>query len=413
MSENFIRAALDFEIVQGLLTFATYITLMFPDLSYILHYFFGTMPDNGFSIVKTFGLLLAMAILTAAWILNKELIRKEEEGLMQPVKTKVTVGAPASPMELLVNAVFGFILGFKVPYAIAHWDAMKADAAGVILSGQGTWLWGIVGALVFAGYKYWEKYRERLPKPEVKEINVYPHDRIGDITILAAVTGVIGAKIFAILEDPSSFLTDPAGTFFSGSGMAIYGGLILPFLFFPWYLKRYKIPFLHFLDAIAPALIVAYGVGRLGCHFSGDGDWGIVNAAAQPSWWFLPDWLWAFDYPNNVLNEGVAIDGCTWKYCNRLAEGVYPTPVYETIMALLIGAFLWAIRKKVRIAGMLFFIYLIFNGVERFFIESIRVNVRYNFLGIQPTQAEIIAVITFVIGVIGCLVLWQRKRKSV
>ena len=59
---------------------------------------------------------------------------------------------------------------------------------------------------------------------------IYPHDRIGDLTMIAAVTGIIGAKIFAILEDPSDFMTDPLGTFFSGSGLAIYGGLICGFL---------------------------------------------------------------------------------------------------------------------------------------------------------------------------------------
>lgn len=70
--------------------------------------------------------------------------------------------------------------------------------------------------------------------------------------------------------------------------------------------------------------------------FSGDGDWGIA-AAAQPEWWFLPDWLWSYDYPNNVAQDGVEMAGCEYTYCRRLEPAVYPTSVYETIMAFLVG----------------------------------------------------------------------------
>ncbi|MDV7390741.1 prolipoprotein diacylglyceryl transferase, partial [Arthrospira platensis SPKY1] len=101
--------------------------------------------------------------------------------------------------------------------------------------------------------------------------------------------------------------------------------------------------------------MIAYGIGRLGCHFSGDGDWGIV-AAAQPEWWFLPDWLWAYDYPNNVAQDGVPIEGCEFQYCRRLDPPVYPTPLYETFMAFIIGGFLWLMRRRMPAAGMLFFL---------------------------------------------------------
>ena len=50
-------------------------------------------------------------------------------------------------------------------------------------------------------------------------------------------------------------------------------------------------------------MMLAYGVGRLGCHFSGDGDWGDPNRFEKPLS-ILPDWLWAYRYPNNVINEG-------------------------------------------------------------------------------------------------------------
>ena len=382
---------------------------MYPDLSYLFHDLFGSQPDNWTSIFKTFGLLLVISILAAAYILWRELRRKKEEGIFQGEKTKTVEGSPASTSELISNGIFGFIVGFKLVYLFLHFGEFQADAAGVLLSTKGTWWAGLLFGLVFAGIRFWEKNRKKLPKPVEKTVLLYPHDRIGDITIWAAVSGIVGAKVFAILEDIPSFMADPLGTFFSGSGLAIYGGLIGGFLGVAWYLRQHKIPFWPIADAVAPALMIAYGIGRLGCHFSGDGDWGVA-AAAQPGWWFLPDWLWSYDYPNNVAQDGVPIEGCEFQYCRRLQPGVYPTALYETVMAFLIGGFLWLIRKRMPVAGMLFFVYLILNGVERFLIEKIRVNIRYDLFGLNPTQAELIAVLFFLIGAIGLFVLW-RKRK--
>jgi prolipoprotein diacylglyceryltransferase len=384
---------------------------MYPDLSYLFHDLFGTEPDNWTSIFKTFGLLLVIAILVAAYILYSELKRKSTEGLFPPIKATIKEGEGPSTGEIISNALFGFILGFKVLYAIQHFPEFQANPADIILSSKGNWIGGIVGALAFGGYRWWDKNRRKLPEPKITNTEIFPHDLIGDITILAAISGLIGAKVFALVEDLPSFFEDPLGTFFSGSGLAIYGGLIGGFIGVSIYLRKRKIPIIHVLDAVAPALIIAYGIGRLGCHFSGDGDWGIVNTLAQPSWWFLPDWLWAFDYPQNVLREGVSIPGCEAKYCTRLEPKVFPTPIYETTMAFIIGGILWALRKRITIPGILFFIYLIFNGVERFLIEKIRVNDKYEVLGIQSTQAEFIATILFLIGVAGCLVLWRRHRQ--
>ncbi len=154
------------------------------------------------------------------------------------------------------------------------------------------------------------------------------------------------------------------------------------------------------MDAVAPALMLAYGVGRLGCHVSGDGDWGIVNNTAAPNW--MPDWLWSYNYPNNVLGEGVLIPECIYDdYCYQLLNPVYPTPLYETMASILFFIILWKLRPRLKIAGQLFFIYLIFNGVERFFVEKIRINEVYNISGWAITQAEIISVTFIVIGVIG------------
>jgi len=174
-------------------------------------------------------------------------------------------------------------------------------------------------------------------------------------------------------------------------------------------LARHGIKPVPVLDAVAPALIVAYGVGRMGCQLSGDGDWGIV-AKAQPDWWFLPDWVWSFDFPHNVLGRGVPIPGCELEYCAQLAQGVYPTSIYETVMAFTIGGILWALRKRLTaLPGILFCVYLFLNGVERFCIEFVRVNDRYNVLGLELSQAQIIAV-CFMLS--GLLLGWWFLRRA-
>lgn len=384
---------------------------MYPDLSYFFHDLLGTPADNWLSIFKTFGLLLVLAILAAAVILYWELKRKAGAGLFEPEKLEMTFGLPPSPRDVALNGLWGFLLGFKGLYAYQNLSALQADAAAVLFSLDGSWLGGLLLAAIFAGYRYWDGHRRALPKPKTEVKEIYPHDRIGDITMIAAVSGVVGAKVFAIIEDLPSFFQDPLGTLFSGGGLAIYGGLIFGFLFVSIYLRRKNIPVVHVLDAVAPALIIAYGIGRLGCHFSGDGDWGIVNAAAQPDWWFLPDWLWAYDYPHNVLRQGVPIADCDMKYCTRLVPPVYPTPFYETAMALGIGGILFALRRAVSsYPGMLFCIYLMFNGLERFFIERLRVNDVYTTLGLSYTQAQLIAVFLFLIGLTGAFWLWRRHK---
>ena len=383
---------------------------MYPDLSYFFHDIFGTDVDNWTSIFKTFGLLLVLAILSAAYFFYLELKRKANEGIFQAEKIKVLEGLPASTADIASSAIFGFILGFKGLLAAQDFTAFKADPAAVILSAKGHLLGGILGAAIFAAYRWWDGNRRKLPKPIEKTIAVYPHDRIGDVTIVAAITGLIGAKMFAIIEDLPTFFKDPLGTFFSGSGLAIYGGLIVGFLGVLWFLRKHKIPVFPALDALAPAFVIAYGVGRLGCQFSGDGDWGI-EAAAMPGWWFLPDWMWSYDYPHNVVNDGVPIEGCTGHYCMHLVPGRYPTPLWEAIVSFVIAGILWVLRKRLKVAGMLFFVYLIFNGIQRYAVETIRVNDRYDGFG-GMTQAQIIATALILAGV-GGFVWLMSKRKQV
>ncbi|MER3499289.1 MAG: diacylglyceryl transferase, partial [Chitinophagaceae bacterium] len=242
----------------------------------------------------------------------------------------------------------------------------------------------------------WNK--QKLPKPELRKIRIWPHDRVGEITIIALVFGLIGAKLFDIFENWSEFVKNPSSFLFSPAGLTFYGGLICAALAIWWYAKKHKIGFWHLNDAAAPALMLAYAIGRIGCQVAGDGDWGIVNDLPKPFSW-LPNWMWAYNYPHNVNEVGVPIPGCTdAKYCMQLAEGHYPTPFYETVVCLLFFFILWALRKRLKTAGTLFAVYLMMNGVERFFIEKIRVNNRMNLFGFHPTQAEVISVLLFLVG---------------
>lgn len=386
---------------------------MYPDLSYFFHDLLGTAPDNWLSVFKTFGVFLILAFLASAYVMLLELKRKEKEGLLHGFPEKVRTGFPATWQEMAQNAFFGFIIGFKVPYIIQHFDEFRPDPAGIILSGKGTMLWGIVAAAFFGFLKYWDHRKRQLPKPHIKEILVMPHQRIGDITILAAISGIIGARLFSIIESEENiraFIKDPLDQLLSGSGLAIYGGLILAFVVVYWYIKRKGMKPIYVMDAVAPALIMGYAVGRLGCQFSGDGDWGIVNTNPVPGWWFLPDWAWSYDYPHNVLNEGIQIEGCLWEYCRHLSEGVYPTPLYETFFSLIIFIILWVLRKRFKIAGMLFFLYVFLNGIERYFIEKIRTNPDISLFGMEATQAEYVAGLLVVMGVVGMVYLWMKRK---
>ncbi len=206
-------------------------------------------------------------------------------------------------------------------------------------------------------------------------------------------------------------MADPIGLFFSGSGLTMYGGLIVGTITTIWYARSIGISALNMCDTAAPALMLSYGTGRIGCQLSGDGDWGIVNNAVKPDWLsFMPDWAWSFTYPHNVISEGIPIQGCEGRYCYELAEAVFPTPLYESVACILLFFVIWAVRKKTIIPGVIFSLYLILNGIERFLIESIRVNSKYHIGDFSFTQAQLISTLLFTVGVIGIIYLRRRAK---
>ena len=363
--------------------------------------------------IQSFGFLLAISFICAAYTLSLELKRKEKLGIFKPINTKVLVGEKVTTVELLTSGIIGFLLGYKLLYAALNYSEFVSDTQGILLSAQGSVWGGIIGAAIGAWLKYSDNKKQQLDKPEWKEISIRPYEMVGNITMVAAFSGLIGAKIFHNLENLDDFAADPWGSLISFSGLTMYGGLIVGGAGVIWYVMKQGMNPFHFSDAAAPGLMLAYGTGRLGCQISGDGDWGIVNNNPKPSWMeFLPDWFWSYNYPHNVLSEGIPIPGCTGPHCMMLPEPVYPTPLYEAIVCIGLFFVLWSLRTRINIAGMLFSIYLILNGVERFFIEKIRVNTKYHISGHEITQAEIISVVLVILGTAGCYFFYKKSRST-
>ncbi|MEP7196304.1 MAG: prolipoprotein diacylglyceryl transferase family protein [Saprospiraceae bacterium] len=382
---------------------------MFPDLSYIFHALFGTEPDNAWSLVKTFGLLLGIAIAASGWILSFELVRKEKLGQIKGRLENLVVYKPIDWNEVVLQTLFNFLLAFKIGLLYSSYKNFQRDPSEAIFSLQGNWTWGIIAGLITAIYWIYRMQTQERNVLQIEEVLVRPSDRLVTITILAGAYGILGSKLFSVLENFGDFMKDPIGTFFSGSGLTIYGGLILAFIMVTRYMISKGLHPLHMMDAIAPTLMIGYGVGRLGCHFSGDGDWGIVNESVKPSWFILPDSFWSFNYAHNVAEEGVKIESCVWNYCNQLQPPVYPTPLYEFFFAFIIFGILWSLRKRIPYAGVLFFIYCFLNGVERFFIEIIRVNPRYDVWGFHPSLSQGIAFLLILVGIGGASYFWKKK----
>ncbi|MBK8850397.1 MAG: prolipoprotein diacylglyceryl transferase [Saprospiraceae bacterium] len=400
---------------------------MYPDLSYFFHDVFGTPVDNWTSVFKSFGLMLGLAFLACAWLLKSELQRLEGLGLIQPFEKENPLKKRIPLQELALNALVVVVMGAKFPYIYNHFADFKGDPASVLFSTKGTWAIGLLLGLVYGAFLYVTEQKRDLDK-EPAILTIYPHTKTMDIILIAALSGVVGARLFSIFENMDDFFRDPLGQLFSGSGLTVYGGLILAFISVYFYVKKNGIKPVYMMDIAGMGILLGYAIGRIGCQISGDGDWGIV-AAAQPSWWFLPDWLWAYHYPNNVSNDGITVAGCNadlistakgtieercqmicgMRYCHQLEPAVYPTPIYETVISLIGFGILYFLRNRIRIAGMLFFIYMIFNGIERFFIEQIRVNERYDFLGLNWSQAQYISMGFVLVGLAGTYYLSRKQ----
>ncbi len=427
---------------------------MYPNLYYAFKDLFGVQ-WKPLRFVHSFGFFVAIAFILAAVVLVSELRRKSKLKLLQSTEMKITVGKPATAAELILNFLLGFLFGYKIIALFIMNNAATENPQDFILSPLGSWPAGLLLGALAAGLKWREKNKQKLDKPESRIVRIWPQDRVGEMTIIALVFGLAGAKLFDIFENWDAFTQNPMGTIFSASGLTFYGGLICAALAIWWYARRHKIAFWHLNDAAAPALMIAYAVGRIGCQVAGDGDWGIHNSAyitneqhkvvlATPTEYaaavdsnayflakdgedpsqlrtahfkkpaslgFLPNWMFAYNYPHNVNNVGKPMADCEGDHCAELPLPVFPTPFYETVMCLALFGLLWAVRKRMKVPGTLFALYLVVNGLERFFIEKIRVNTTLKLFGHYPTQAEVISTLLVLFG-LGLWIFLVKRSKS-
>lgn len=424
---------------------------MYPNLYYFFKDAFGV--KIGFlRFINSFGFFVAISFLVAAALLAHELRRKSKQGIFHPTEMKHIVGKPATTIELVLNFLLGFLLGYKIIALFFLSSEATQDPQAYIFSTMGNLPAGLITGALFAYLKYYEKKKHQLAAPEERTVRIWPQDRVGEITIIALVVGLAGAKLFDIFENWSGFLQDPAAYIFSGGGLTFYGGLICATIAIVFYAKKHKIRIRHLADAIAPSLMIAYAIGRIGCQVAGDGDWGIYNTAykfdsanhivladsndfknaiiANPRFFeqepnlhhanfekpgalsFLPNKFFAYTFPHNVNRVGVPIQGCDDGYCNQLPVPVFPTALYEIIACSILFLILWGLRDRLKPAGALFCLYLILNGTERFFVEKIRVNNKMDFFGFHPTQAEVISFGLILTGIALWIFLRQKYQAS-
>ncbi|MFT5309257.1 MAG: phosphatidylglycerol:prolipoprotein diacylglycerol transferase [Bacteroidia bacterium] len=373
---------------------------MYPTLYDLVKDLFG-LEIEFFKLIQSFGMMVALAFTAASMNLTSEFKRKTDLGLISTTTKRIWLGKPSSIFEKLSSGVVGFLIGYKFLGIALEFDLVVLNPQDYILSAQGNLLGGFLGAALSIGSRIWEDRKEANIEPKEIDVIIPPSEHVGTITILAAVFGIGGAKIFHNLENWDDLMADPVGSLLSFSGLSFLGGFICATIAIVYYARKHKIPVLQLTDSALPGLMLAYGIGRVGCQVAGDGDWGIPNDAPKPEWMsFLPDWTWSYNYPNNVLGIDLKADFISKGY-ESLTGYAWPTPLYETAMALCIFAFLWSMRKRWVLPGQLAAWYLLLSGIERLVIEQVRINNEYNIFGFGITQAEIISSILILLGLIG------------
>ena len=222
-----------------------------------------------------------------------------------------------------------------------------------------------------------------------------------DLVLYAAVSGVLGSKLYYLILNWPETAADPVRALLSRSGLVWYGGFILAAAVVAWRVRHWKLSVLHAGDLVAPALAVGYAIGRVGCFLVGD-DYGRPTAVP-----------WAVAFPNGAPPS--TVENLRGLFGIPIPPGipgntvltVHPTQLYEVAMSLIIFAILWRMRRTPRNAGVLFALYLSLAGVERFIVEIFRAK-DDRFFG-AFTMAQLISIALVIAGAAGAVYLLSRR----
>lgn len=245
---------------------------------------------------------------------------------------------------------------------------------------------GVMVALAYLSANYFLSYGLRLRMIPQAEIHA------SNITLLALLGGIGGAKLFHILENFNEFLSDPKGTLMSGAGLTFLGGFILATSIIYIYIRIKKLDFFTIADASSLSLTAGYGIGRIGCQLSGDGDYGIPT-----------DVPWAMSYSKGIVSTLSSRNADLVEQFKSIFPEkpipedilVHPAPIYETLSMLIVFIILWQLQKRFPQSGFVFGAYLIFAGIERLCVEFIRLNPLYFGL----SQAQWISILLIIAGI--------------
>jgi phosphatidylglycerol:prolipoprotein diacylglycerol transferase len=196
----------------------------------------------------------------------------------------------------------------------------------------------------------------------------HPPDWTYEMVFAALIGGLVGSRLDFIIQNWDDVSDDLLGNIFTGSGLVWFGGLMGGALGVILWARWRRFLGWQLFDVAAVPLAAGYAVGRIGCQLSGDGDYGVES-----------DLPWAMSYPDGTVPT---------------TEEVHPTPVYETLAMGLVAVVLWRLRDRFA-PGVLFGIYLIAAGIERFLVEFIRRN---DEVVAGLTQAQLIALVLLAVG---------------
>jgi len=195
-------------------------------------------------------------------------------------------------------------------------------------------------------------------------------DYANALVLWGAIAGIVGSRIYAVLDDLPAYIADPKAIIFSGAGFVFYGGLMAG-IFSTWVVsRRYRIPFARTTDLCVAPLVLGQAFGRMGCQLSGDGDWGLPSSAP-----------WAMAYPKAIVgwDEHTVLKlGPHDSLVSGFFPGVrvLPTPVFESAIYLAIFVVLLMALRRSHRDGNITSLYLILAGLERFVVEFWRINPR-------------------------------------